>query len=135
MQSIQLSTLINACNEEDKNLKAKMDRYLEASGIVVFINNGSIKDVFGVLQDHNKRQKYISMIPKNQTENLEEYVLSLQELNATDNVSNFDSLRLEFNNLNYTVDDSLNLKRYNSLNLISYEKGYWAGITALPKPL
>lgn len=34
-----------------------------------------------------------------------------------------------------TVQDLLNLKRYHSLNLLSYEKGYWAGITALPKPL
>ena len=51
------------------------------------------------------------------------------------NVSNFDSLKLEFTNLNYTVDDLLNLKRYHSLNLLSYEQGYWAGITALPKPL
>ena len=51
------------------------------------------------------------------------------------NVNNFYSLKLEFGNLNYTVDDLLNLKRYNSLNLLSYEKGYWAGITALPKPL
>lgn len=295
MQSIQLSTLINACNEEDKNLKAKMDRYLEAASLVVFISNGSIKDVFGILQDHIKRKKYIDMIPKNQVNNLEEYVTFLKELDEVDkktnevigtvyrkvegiidrlnalkrntyielmlkkdctnnfnllneiqknqlicikmpesmfsthqekdifctywfsklwlalqlrkndidtknhmkvnilidelyqvehcqalvsqklsqmpkftaklivschylnqiqqlreelkacnstymllqgsNVSNFDSLKLEFNNLNYNVDDLLNLKRYNSLNLVSYEKGYWAGITQLPKPL
>ena len=51
------------------------------------------------------------------------------------NVNNFDSLKLEFENLNYTVDDLLKLKRYHSLNLLSYEKGYWAGITELPKPL
>lgn len=295
MQSIQLSTLINACNEEDKNLKAKMDRYLEASSLVVFINNGSIKDVFSVLQDYKSRHKYINMTPQNQKSNLEEYVMYLEELDEIDkktgevigtkynkvegivdrlnalkrntyielmlkkdctdnfnllkeiqksqlicikmpesmfsthqekdifctywfsklwlalqlrkndidtkdhikvnilidelyqvehcqalvsqklsqmpkftaklivschylnqiaqlreelkacnssymllqgsNVSNFDSLKLEFNNLNYTVDDLLNLKRYHSLNLISYENGYWAGITALPKPL
>lgn len=295
MQSIQLSTLINSVNEEDKNLKAKMDRYLEAASLIVFINNGSIKDVFDVLQNHIKRQQFINQIPHEQETNLAEYVTYLSELDEVDkrtfmvtgtiyrkiegiidrlnvlkrntyielmlkkdctnnidlyeeiqknqlicikmpenmfsthqekdifctywfsklwltlqlrkndmpreqhtkvnilvdelyqvekcqslisqklsqmpkftaklivschylnqiaqlreelkacnssymilqgsNVSNFDSLKLEFSNLNYTVDDLLNLQRYHSLNLLSYESGYWAGITALPKPL
>lgn len=295
MQSIQLSTLINSVNEEDKNLKAKMDRYLEAASLIVFINNGSIKDVFDVLQNHNKRQQFINRIPPEQESNMAEYVTYLAELDEVDkktfmvtgtvyrkiegiidrlnvlkrntyielmlkmdcsnnidlyeeiqknqlicikmpenmfsthqekdifctywfsklwltlqlrkndmpreqhtkvnilvdelyqvekcqslisqklsqmpkftaklivschylnqisqlreelkacnssymilqgsNVSNFDSLKLEFSNLNYTVDDLLNLQRYHSLNLLSYESGYWAGITALPKPL
>jgi hypothetical protein len=51
------------------------------------------------------------------------------------NVSNFDELKQEFNNLNYTVDDLLNLQRYHSLNLLSYEGGYYAGITKLPPPI
>ena len=51
------------------------------------------------------------------------------------NVSNYDSLHCELDNLNFSTDDLLNLKRYHSLNLLSYENGYWAGITALPKPL
>lgn len=51
------------------------------------------------------------------------------------NISNYDSLHYELNNLNFSTDDLLNLKRYHSLNLLSYENGYWAGITALPKPL
>ena len=38
-------------------------------------------------------------------------------------------------NIELDIDDLLNLKRYHSLNLLSYENGYWAGITALPKPL
>ena len=295
MQSIQLSTLLNSVNDDDKSLKAKMDRYLEAASLIVFINNGSVKDVFDVLQNHIKRAEFISKIPANQKENLSEYVTYLSELNEVDrntqvtvgtvyrkiegiidrlnvlkrntyvelmlkhdcthnidlyeeiqknqlicikmpenmfsthnekdvfctywfskiwltlqlrknelpreqhtkvnilvdelyqvekcqslisqklsqmpkftaklivschylnqisqlreelkacnssymilqgsNVSNFDSLKLEFTNLNYTVDDLLNLKRYHSLNLLSYEQGYWAGITALPKPL
>lgn len=295
MQAIQLSTLINSVNEDDKNLKAKMDRYLEAASLVVFINNGSIKDVFDVLQHHIKRQQFISRVPENQKDNMAEYITYLAELDEVDkknfmvvgtvyrkiegiidrlnalkrntyiemmlkkdctnnidlyeeiqknqlicikmpenmfsthqekdifctywfsklwltlqlrkndmpreqhtkvnilvdelyqvekcqslisqklsqmpkftaklivschylnqisqlreelkacnstymilqgsNVSNFDSLKLEFSNLNYTVDDLLNLQRYHSLNLISYESGYWAGITALPKPL
>lgn len=292
MQSIQLSTLVNACNEEDKNLKAKMDRYLEASALVVFINNGSIKNVFEVLMFWEIRHKFIERVPKNQLDNLSEYISFLYELDETNkqgevtgtvyrkiegiidrlnalkkntyielmlkkscegnfnlleeiqkpqlicikmpevmfatsqekdifctywftklwlalqirkneteqrtkvnilidelyqvekcqdlvsqklsqmpkftaklivschyldqikqlreelkacnssymilqgsNVSNFDSLKLEFENQGFSVDDLLNLKRYNSLNLISYEKGYWAGITQLPPPI
>lgn len=289
MQSIQLSTLINACNNEDKILQAKMDRYLESASLIVFINNGSIKNVFEVLMNYEKRAEWINKVSENQYENLEEYIMFLRELDdcnkqgeavgtiyrkvesiidrlnalkkntylelmlkkscnnnfnlldeiqknqvicirMTDkmfatkqerdifctywfsklwlalqirineienrtkvniiidelyqipkcqslicqklsqmpkytaklivschylkqiselreelqacnssymllqgsNVSNFDSLKLEFENQGFTVDDLLNLKRYNSLNLISYEQGYWAGITALP---
>lgn len=76
----QLMTLINSINPDDGELKARMERYLEAAAVTVFISEGPIKDVFQVLQDHNMRQRYISMIPSNQNENLEEYILALQEL-------------------------------------------------------
>ena len=295
MQAIQLSTLINSVNEDDRNLKAKMDRYLEAASLIVFINNGNIRNVFSVLQDYLQRHKFINKIPKEQYNNLEEYITYLEELDEVDkktgevigtqyrkiegiidrlnalkrnsyielmlkqdcannfdlykeiqknqlicikmpenmfsthqekdifctywfskiwltlqlrknemdtdkhtkvnilvdelyqvercqslisqklsqmpkftaklivschylnqisqlreelkacnssymilqgsNVSNFDSLKTEFTNLDYTVEDLLNLQRYHSLNLLSYENGYWAGITKLPKPL
>ena len=51
------------------------------------------------------------------------------------NVNNFEDLKLEFQNMNYNVDDLLNLQRYHSLNLLSYEQGYWAGVTKLPPPI
>ncbi|HYF75262.1 MAG TPA: hypothetical protein VD757_01635, partial [Candidatus Nitrosocosmicus sp.] len=35
----------------------------------------------------------------------------------------------------YTVEDLLNLKRFHSLNLLKYEKGYAKFITKLPKPI
>lgn len=295
MQSIQLSTLLNSVNDDDKTLKAKMDRYLEAASLIVFINDGSIKNVFEVLQNHRIRHNFIDRIPINQKENLSEYIDYLIELDDVDrrsgeiigtryhciegiidrlnvlkrntyielmlkkdcqenfnlyneiqkpqlicirmpecmfstaqekdifctywfsklwltlqlrkndierdkhikvnilvdelyqvercqslissklsqmpkftaklivschylnqiselreelracnssymllqgsNVSNYDSLHCELDNLNFSTDDLLNLKRYHSLNLLSYENGYWAGITALPKPL
>ena len=50
-------------------------------------------------------------------------------------VSNFDSLKKEFENQNYSVEDLINLKRFHSLNLISYQEGYWAGVTKLPPPI
>lgn len=77
----QLMTLINSLNSDDSELKARMERFLEAGALVVFINNGSIKDVFKVLQDHIARGNYINSIPKGQLENMEEYISTLKELN------------------------------------------------------
>ena len=84
MQSIQLSTLLNSVNDDDKTLKAKMDRYLEAASLIVFINDGSIKNVFEVLQNHRIRHNFIDRIPINQKENLSEYVDYLIELDDVD---------------------------------------------------
>lgn len=35
----------------------------------------------------------------------------------------------------YELEDLLNLKRYNSLNLLKYEKGWAKFITKLPEPI
>ncbi len=80
MQTVQLMTLINCINEEDKALKARMDRYLEAACLVVFVGNGSVKDVIGVLQDCVLRGKYIREVDIKQEDNLREYIDSLREL-------------------------------------------------------
>jgi hypothetical protein len=84
MQTTQLLDLINAVNTEDKRLAPKMERFLESAANVVFINGGSIKDVFNVLTSHNKRQASIRKVPKVQRQYLEEYVESLNELNEID---------------------------------------------------
>lgn len=42
---------------------------------------------------------------------------------------------MESDLLPYLLEDLLNLKRYNSLNMIKYEKGYAKFITELPKPI
>ncbi|NFQ84202.1 hypothetical protein FDG04_02490 [Clostridium sporogenes] len=79
LKTNQLEYLINSIND-DSDLKARMERYLDAAAIVVFINNGPIKDVFQILQDHVLRYEYINKIPEEQKENVEEYILALQEL-------------------------------------------------------
>lgn len=76
----QLMTLINSINGGDSDLKARMERYLEAAALAVFINDGPIKDVFEALQNHIKRHNYIKLIPEEQLENLHEYILALEEL-------------------------------------------------------
>lgn len=79
MQTSQLVNYINSININSE-LEPRMNRYLKASALIVFINKGSIKDVFNVLENHKERKKFIDKVPKNQCENLEEYILTLQEL-------------------------------------------------------
>lgn len=79
-QSTQLSTLINASQGGDEDLRARMERYLGAAALVVFLQNGPIKDVFRVLQEHDIRSSYIKAIPEDQKENTEEYISFLKEL-------------------------------------------------------
>ena len=79
-QTTQLMTLINSINADDTRLSAKMERYLTSAALVVFVSGGSIRDVFGVLQDHEKRHAFIDRVPSSQQEHLHEYINSLHEL-------------------------------------------------------
>lgn len=79
-KTTQLMTLVNSINTGDSDLRARMERYLESAAVVVFISNGSIKNVFDVLQDYIIRHKFIEVIPEEQKENLEEYIRTLEEL-------------------------------------------------------
>lgn len=79
MQTSQLVDYINSINLNSE-LEPRMNRYLKASALVVFINNGSIKDVFDVLEDFEKRDIFINKVPRNQLDNLQEYILALREL-------------------------------------------------------
>lgn len=54
---------------------------------------------------------------------------------AGSNKKNFNAMKEEFEDKGYTLEDFLHLKRYHSLNLLAYEDGLWAGVTALPKPI
>ncbi|MDP4143162.1 MAG: hypothetical protein Q8936_01590 [Bacillota bacterium] len=76
----QLLTLVNSINSDESELRARMERYLEAAAVIVFIQDGPIKDAFQVLQDHILRRKYISSVPKELNENLIEYIQTLKEL-------------------------------------------------------
>jgi hypothetical protein len=79
-QTTQLMTLVNSINAADTHLSPKMERYLTSAAVVVFISGGSIRDVFQVLQNHIARHKFLSKVPKNQYENLEESMTALLEL-------------------------------------------------------
>lgn len=54
---------------------------------------------------------------------------------AGSNKRNFNAMKEEFEDKGYILEDFLHLKRYHALNLLAYEDGTWAGVTALPKPI
>jgi len=74
----QLMTLINSLAEDE--LKDRMERYSQSAAILVFIQNGSINEVFQVLRDHKIRAEFIKSAPQDNMENLVEYIESLEEL-------------------------------------------------------
>lgn len=78
-QTNMLTSFINSINFESP-LEPRMNRYLKAAALTVFICKGSIKDVFKVLQNHLVRKKIIDSIPANQLENMDEYITTLEEL-------------------------------------------------------
>ena len=84
MSATQLQTLVNAIATNDAPLTPKMKRYLQAAALVVFINGGSIRDVFEVLQNHEARAEAIEAVPAANTELLRKHVASLVELDETD---------------------------------------------------
>lgn len=51
------------------------------------------------------------------------------------NKKNFTTMKEEFEDKGYILEDLLHLKRFHALNLLAYEEGYWAGITKLPPPI
>ncbi len=115
IQTMQLLTLINSVNASDKELSAKMDRFLESAALVVFINHGAIKDVFGCLTNHQVRQKWIRMIPPQQKGNLEEYVFSLQEL---DDTKDGEVIGTRLNSISGIIDRINRLKQNTYLELM-----------------
>lgn len=79
-QTSQVLDLINSINVASGELTGRMENFLSAACLVAFIQYGSIKDVSKILQNHIYREKMCKSIPTNQQENLEEYILCLEEL-------------------------------------------------------
>lgn len=86
-QATQLLTLINSINSEDKSLPPRMERFLVSASLVVFIQGGSIMDVFNVLTEHRKRAEFIEGVPAIQQDNLAEYIMALEELNEIEAIT------------------------------------------------
>jgi hypothetical protein len=79
-QASQLVALINSVNEADRDLKTKMNKLLRSASLVVFLSNGSFKDIFEILQDHILRQEYINKVPSAYGNYMDKHIRSLKEL-------------------------------------------------------
>ncbi|USK48844.1 hypothetical protein LIT38_20250 [Bacillus sp. CMF12] len=110
-QTTQLMTLVNSINTADTHLSPKMERYLTSAALVVFITGGSIRDVFQVLQNHNARHQFLMKVPNSQYENLDEYMMSLYELDDYDKDGNIQGTKL---NLIVGIIDRLNKLKSNT---------------------
>ncbi|MDP4174157.1 MAG: hypothetical protein Q8933_09335 [Bacteroidota bacterium] len=86
-QAAQVKYLINSINIDGSQFTPKMGRYLNSACLIVFINNGPLRDVFEVLQDHKLRHQYIDKVPENQFENIQEYICYLEELDEWSKVT------------------------------------------------
>jgi hypothetical protein len=80
----QLITLVDSINSDDTTFSARMNRYMTSAALTVFLSGGNVKDVFAILQNHNKRLEYIQKVPLSQMENMEEYIGYLKELDEID---------------------------------------------------
>jgi hypothetical protein len=79
-QTANLLALVNAINVDESRLSPKMERYLEAAALVVFIHTGSFNDVFKVLREHGVRFEFLRKVPKSLYDYMDEYMTSLTEL-------------------------------------------------------
>jgi len=81
MQAQQTMALVDAINNEGLPLTSKMRRYLSSAANVVYLQeNASIRDVISCLQDFRKRADFISKIPVELVDYLEDEVNTLKEL-------------------------------------------------------
>lgn len=118
-QTSNLLTLINSINTDDSRLSPKMERYLESASLVVFISNGSIRDVFSVLLNHIARDKFITSVPRNQYEYLDEYINSLRELDDYNKQDKIDGTKT---NLIVGIIDRLNVLKRNTYTELMLKK-------------
>ena len=114
-QASQLVTLIDTVNTQDKAMSPKMERYLLAAAIIVFISNGSIKDVFDVLQNHVLRLRFLERIPPEHLETLEEYLLTLVEL---DEVKDNKVIGTQYTKVSGIIDRLHKLKKNTYIELM-----------------
>lgn len=85
MIAMQLIVLLDSISIGREDLSVRMNRYLEAAAVVVFLRNGSIFRVIQCLSDAEARKKEIENVPPEQAANAEKYVMALKELDDEKN--------------------------------------------------
>lgn len=88
LQAQQVLELVNAVNEDNQSLAARMRKYLIASATVVFsTGQSSLKEVVKCLEEWEIRHSYINMLNKEEKKLLEDKIKILQELDEWSKVT------------------------------------------------
>lgn len=88
MQSQQIMSFVDAISVGDP-LSSRMRRFLNSAANIVFVQGySSVKNVVECLEDYKKRAFYISNLPKELVEQLEDEISTLNELNEYNNKTN-----------------------------------------------
>lgn len=93
LQCTSLVALVNSINVSDKRLAPRMEKYLEAAAVIVFIQEGRFIDVMNVLDNAIERHRFLNSIPIAHLERLEKYILYLHELDESDDKGNYVSTK------------------------------------------
>lgn len=120
-QTTNTLTLINAINDgsgDNTRLSPKMERYLESACLVVYMSGGSIKDIFGVLLNHVTRHRFISQVPAEQMEFMQDYVDGLREIDETNKDGDITGTRVQAG-----IIDRLNALKKNPYMELMLKKG------------
>lgn len=81
LQAQQVLELVNAVNEDNQSLAARMRKYLIAAATVVFsTGESSLKEVVKCLEEWDIRHKYINMLNEEEKSLLEDKIKMLHEL-------------------------------------------------------
>lgn len=118
-QASQLIALINNTNEADRDLKTKMNKFLRAASLVVFLNNGSFKDVFEVLQDYELRNDYINRIKPEYVQYMSKHIRVLSEL---DDIKGGEIVGNKYNPAIYGIMDRIDSLQANTYMELMFEK-------------
>jgi hypothetical protein len=118
-QASQLITLVNSINDTDRDLKTKMNKFLRAAAMLVFISNGSFKDVFEVLQNHELRHYYIGKIKPQFIDRISKQLSILSEL---DEVKEKEVIGTKMNPAIYGIMDRIDSLQANTYMELMFSK-------------
>ncbi|WP_216667752.1 hypothetical protein [Sporosarcina jiandibaonis] len=116
--TLMLIDSINVGSGDSSKLTPKMERYLESACLVVYISGGSMKDVFGVLLNHETRHNFINKVPKNQLDNLRDYIDSIKEIDDKDKAGKVTGTKVQAG-----IIDRLNALKRNTYVELMLKKG------------
>ena len=123
-QASQLITLVNSTISDTEEMRSRMERYLGSASTIVFLSNGSVKDVLMCLRDYKTRHYYIDKISDDLYQFVDEQIQSLLELDKKDGETNITAIQSILNRFsalknNPYMDQMLKRDTSNNFNLVN----------------